>query len=98
MNMTPSGNSSALAKALERPIGDTKGINGANIFQNSYQNSYQKVSSISTSGIHNQQSVSVLLPSSVSNPSSNNASQVVGSSTTDVTATNSTAIQMIPNG
>ncbi|RXG68140.1 Nucleolar protein 4-like [Armadillidium vulgare] len=86
MNMTPSGNSSALAKALERPIGDTKGINGANIFQNSYQNSYQK------------QSVSVLLPSSVSNPSSNNASQVVGSSTTDVTATNSTAIQMIPNG
>lgn len=94
-----SGHNSALAKALERPLGETKGMNGSSVFQTSFQNNYQKVSTLPTGAIHGQQGVQMLLPSSVGvSPSSSNASQVVGTTSTVGGTPNTSAIQMIPNG
>ncbi|XP_069157733.1 nucleolar protein 4 isoform X2 [Procambarus clarkii] len=52
---------SALAKALERPMADSKVMNGSSMFQASFQQSFQKVTSLTGSTVHTQPGLTPLL-------------------------------------
>ncbi|KAK4297974.1 hypothetical protein Pmani_029635 [Petrolisthes manimaculis] len=52
---------SALAKALERPMSDTKVMNGSTIFQSSFQQNFQKVTTLTGSTVHTQPGLTPLL-------------------------------------
>ncbi|XP_053638695.1 nucleolar protein 4 isoform X2 [Cherax quadricarinatus] len=52
---------SALAKALERPMMDSKVMNGSSMFQASFQQSFQKVASLTGSTVHTQPGLTPLL-------------------------------------
>ncbi|KAK7021849.1 Nucleolar protein 4 [Halocaridina rubra] len=52
---------SALAKALERPITDAKVMNGSSMFQSSFQQSFQKVTSLTGSTVHSQPGLAPML-------------------------------------
>lgn len=52
---------SALAKALERPLADAKVMNGSSMFQASFQQSFQKVTSLTGSTVHTQPGLTPLL-------------------------------------
>ncbi|ROT73321.1 putative nucleolar protein 4-like isoform X1 [Penaeus vannamei] len=52
---------SALAKALERPLADAKVMNGSSMFQASFQQSFQKVTSLTGSTVHTQPGLTPLI-------------------------------------
>ncbi|XP_045101375.1 uncharacterized protein TP_0369-like isoform X2 [Portunus trituberculatus] len=52
---------SALAKALERPLADSKVMNGSSMYQASFQQSFQKVTTLTGSTVHTQPGLTPLL-------------------------------------
>lgn len=52
---------SALAKALERPMSDTKVMNGSTVYQSSFQQNFQKVTTLTGSTVHTQPGLTPLL-------------------------------------
>ncbi|XP_063872596.1 nucleolar protein 4-like [Scylla paramamosain] len=52
---------SALAKALERPLTDSKVMNGSSMYQASFQQSFQKVTTLTGSTVHTQPGLTPLL-------------------------------------
>lgn len=52
---------SALAKALERPLADSKVMNGSSMYQASFQQSFQKMTTLTGSTVHAQPGLTPLL-------------------------------------